>query len=132
MMRNGPSWPPCTRLSWPGIRSIPRQQKNCSASASSPATNRSRRPTWLRAARQHALARRAEGIDLSVLGHGHWLGWWPEGLVCLGDWLHWRSYLEIAERPRLRRFVEGAETDPVLAEGPVGALPRLGDPSPDA
>ncbi len=80
-----------------------------------------RKPKWLEAAR--AQARTLVGVDLAVRGHGHWLGWWDEGLVCLGDWLHYRSYLEVdAEGARLRRFEPDGE-DPVLAWGPVGALP---------
>lgn len=80
-----------------------------------------RKLPWLDAARAHA--RRLDGIDLALLGHGHWLGWWEEGLVCLGDWLHYRSYLEVdGEGARLKRF-EPDGPDPVLARGPVGALP---------
>ncbi len=82
-----------------------------------------RKQRWLDAALSHAQARRAEGQDLAVLGHGHWLGWWDEGLVCLGDWLHWCSYLEVdASGARLMRFDGGASV--VLAEQPVGAVPR--------
>jgi len=78
---------------------------------------------WLRGARGFAAASAAE---LTVVGHGHWLGWFPEGLICLGDWVHWCSYLELPgdAGPRLRRFVDGAD-DPILADGAVGALPRL-------
>ncbi len=80
-----------------------------------------RRPRWLAAARVHAAS--LEGVDLAVVGHGHWLGWWEEGLVCLGDWLHYRSYLELdGDGARLRRF-EPDGADPVVARGPVGALP---------
>lgn len=79
-----------------------------------------RRTRWLAAARRHA---EQASVDLAVVGHGHWLGWWPEGLVCLGDWVHYRSYLEIdSEGARLRRFAEAGD-DPVVAGGPVGALP---------
>lgn len=82
-----------------------------------------RKQAWLDAARLHAQARRAEGVDLAVVGHGHWLGWWPEGLVCLGDWLHWCSYLQVdADGPRLMQFVEGASV--VVAARPEGAIGR--------
>jgi UDP-2,3-diacylglucosamine hydrolase len=87
-----------------------------------------RNPRWLAAARRHAAGIREAGAgDLVVLGHGHWLGWWDEGLICLGDWLHWRSYLEIdpGGAARVRRYAGAAVADPVLAESPVGALPRL-------
>ncbi len=78
---------------------------------------------WLAAAKAYAAG---SGADLTVVGHGHWLGWFPERLICLGDWVHWRSYLELPpdSTPRLRRFVDGGE-DPVLATGATGALPRL-------
>ena len=80
-----------------------------------------RKAPWLAAAR--AQAKGIDGVDLAVRGHGHWLGWWEEGLVCLGDWLHYRSYLEVdGDGARLRRF-EPDGADPVLAVGPVGALP---------
>ena len=80
-----------------------------------------RKADWLTAARAHA--RSLQGVDLALLGHGHWLGWWDDGLVCLGDWLHYRSYLEVdGDGARLRRYESGGP-DPVLAEGPVGALP---------
>ncbi len=80
-----------------------------------------RKANWLEAARAHA--RGLQGVDLAVLGHGHWLGWWEEGLICLGDWVHYRSYLEVdGDGARLRRFEPGGE-DPVLADRPVGALP---------
>jgi UDP-2,3-diacylglucosamine hydrolase len=80
-----------------------------------------RRPKWLAAARAHAS--RAEGVDLCVLGHGHWLGWWAEGLVCLGDWVHYRSYLEVDEDGARLRVYEPDAVDSIVARGPVGALP---------
>ena len=46
---------------------------------------------WLEAGKRYAAARPEE---LTILGHGHWFGWWP-GLICLGDWLRWSSYARI-------------------------------------
>jgi UDP-2,3-diacylglucosamine pyrophosphatase LpxH len=85
-----------------------------------------RDPRWLSAALNHARAGARRGVDLTVLGHGHYLGWWPEGLICLGDWLHWCSYLEL--RPdgtrSLRRFEPQLLADPPLAESPLEEIPR--------
>jgi hypothetical protein len=85
-----------------------------------------RDPRWLGAAREHAKGCAERGADLTVLGHGHYLGWWPEGLICLGDWLHWCSYLEL--RPdgsrALRRFTPQLLADPPLAESPLEEIPR--------
>lgn len=85
-----------------------------------------RDPHWLGAAREHASACAARGADLTVLGHGHYLGWWPEGLICLGDWLHWCSYLELKPdgSRALRRFAPQLLADPPLAESPLEEIPR--------
>ncbi len=80
---------------------------------------------WLEAAHTDAASRRQTGTDLSVRGHGHFLGWWPNGLVCLGDWLHFHSYLELRpQEPRvaLRRFTPERDEDEVLSLGPSGEL----------
>jgi UDP-2,3-diacylglucosamine pyrophosphatase LpxH len=85
-----------------------------------------RNQTWLAAAHQDACRRREEGgVDLSVRGHGHFLGWWPDGLVCLGDWLHFHSYLEIGpSQPgvTLRRFRSADTVDQLFSAEPVGEL----------
>jgi len=70
---------------------------------------------WLARAKSYAARRRADGFDLTVLGHGHWLGEWPEsGLVCLGDWLRFFSYLELGSdgRRSLRIYDPDASEDP--------------------
>jgi len=80
---------------------------------------------WLAAAHQDASARRRLGTDLSIRGHGHFLGWWPDGLVCLGDWLHFHSYLELGvaeQHVELRRFRPGEATDELLSGEPTGEL----------
>lgn len=46
---------------------------------------------WLEAAQAYA---DAQSATVTVLGHGHWFGWWP-GLICLGDWLRWSSYARL-------------------------------------
>lgn len=76
-----------------------------------------RRPAWLRGARAFAAARRAEGFDLTVLGHGHWLGHRGE-LVCLGDWPRHRSYLDLGAcgEVTLRRFERSLPEDPPAQE----------------
>jgi len=85
-----------------------------------------REPRWLSAALNHTRALSRRGNDLTVLGHGHYLGWWPEGLICLGDWLHWCSYLELGPDGSrvLRRFDSQLSADPPLAESPLGEIPR--------
>jgi len=85
-----------------------------------------RDPRWLNAARDHTRLCASRGADLTVLGHGHYLGWWPEGLICLGDWLHWCSYLELQPdgTRSLRRFESQLLADPPLAESPLEEIPR--------
>jgi len=85
-----------------------------------------RDPRWLRAALSYSRSRVQRGSDLTILGHGHYLGWWPEGLICLGDWLHWCSYLELAAdgTKALRRFDPQSSADPLLSEVPLGEIPR--------
>ena len=85
-----------------------------------------RDPRWLAAAREHATRCTERGVNLTVLGHGHYLGWWPEGLICLGDWLHWCSYLELKPdgSRTLRRFDPQLLADPPLAESPLEEIPR--------
>ena len=79
-------------------------------------------PRWLEAARRFAAARTLDGFDLTVLGHGHWLGWWPEPLVCLGDWLVFHSFLTVDEDgARLWRYVP--DGDVLLADSAVGVVP---------
>ncbi len=78
---------------------------------------------WLAAARRYAVSCALGGADLTILGHGHWLGWWPEGLVCLGDWFAHDSYLRIHEgQTALLGF--RPEGDVVLMSGPDGPVPR--------
>ncbi len=80
-------------------------------------------PRWLAAARVFAAGRAGAGADLTVLGHGHWLGWWDEPLVCLGDWLVFHSYLRVdADGAHLTRYGSGRD-DAVVATEPVGAIP---------
>ena len=84
-----------------------------------------RDPRWLQAARADAAERQSRGVGLSVRGHGHYLGWWPEGLICLGDWLELHSYLELSANdstPRLRCYRPGAAQDPVLCSRPRGEV----------
>jgi len=79
--------------------------------------------SWLRAAESDAQKRTSEAIDLCVRGHGHFLGWWPSGLICLGDWLSFHSYLELQpEGPqvRLRQYQPGAAADPLLCSSAKG------------
>jgi len=72
---------------------------------------------WLAAARSYAAS---TGADLCVLGHGHWLGWWP-GLVCLGDWLRWSSYARLDSGGLgLWRYRE--DGDELLLDAPRGAV----------
>ena len=76
---------------------------------------------WLEAARSFGRARASDGYDLTVLGHGHWLGWWPENLICLGDWLVFHSYLEVGEDgASLRRYRSGGDAE--VAQGPIGSV----------
>jgi len=80
---------------------------------------------WLVAAHRDAVTRQQQGTDLSIRGHGHFLGWWPDGLVCLGDWLHFHSYLELkpqAPSVTLRRFRPGSSVDELLTCEPTGEL----------
>ena len=80
-------------------------------------------PRWLAAAREFAAERASEGADLTILGHGHWLGWWSDSLVCLGDWLVFHSYLRVdTDGASLCRFVQAGD-DITVATGPVGAIP---------
>ena len=51
------------------------------------------------------------------MGHGHFVGWFDEGLVCLGDWLRFFTYLELdgVGGAELRRFDPDQESlDEVL------------------
>jgi UDP-2,3-diacylglucosamine pyrophosphatase LpxH len=77
-----------------------------------------RDPRWLNAAREHATRCAERGTDITVLGHGHYLGWWPEG--------HWCSYLELKPdgSRALRRFDPQLLEDPSLAESPLEEIPR--------
>ena len=72
-----------------------------------------RRPEWLHSARAFAADQRRRGFDLCVLGHGHWLGSW-DGLVCLGDWPRYRSYVELTSGGEisLRRYDADVSEDP--------------------
>lgn len=76
---------------------------------------------WLKRARRCAARRLDQGFDLSVMGHGHWLGEWPDqGLICLGDWLRFFSYLELAaDGTRELRCYE-----PEASEDPLPPIPR--------
>lgn len=72
---------------------------------------------WLEAAKRYAAGRPEQ---LTVLGHGHWLGWWP-GLACLGDWLKWSSYARLdTDGFSLWRYQD--EGDDRLADRPTGAV----------
>jgi UDP-2,3-diacylglucosamine pyrophosphatase LpxH len=80
---------------------------------------------WLRAAESDAQKRTSEDTDLCVRGHGHFLGWWPSGLICLGDWLSFHSYLELqpeGQQVRLRRYQPGAAADALLCSSASGEL----------
>lgn len=80
---------------------------------------------WLAAAQRYAAARRAAGASLTILGHGHWLGWWPEGLICLGDWFVHDSYLRVVDGTvSLHAF--HPDGDVLLRSGPEGAVARPG------
>lgn len=78
-----------------------------------------RKPDWLQRARAYAKRQRSRGYDLTVLGHGHWLGRWSD-LVCLGDWPRYRSYLELRSDggAQLRRYESEASEDPALEREP--------------
>ncbi len=78
---------------------------------------------WLAAALRYAESRASAGADLTVLGHGHWLGWWPQGLVCLGDWFAHDSYLRVDEG-QTALLGYRPEGDVVLRSGPDGPVPR--------
>ena len=75
---------------------------------------------WLSAARDYAAEREA----LVILGHGHWLGWWSEGLICLGDWFAHDSYLRVDDDGAMGLWGFRPEGDVLLREGPAGAVPR--------
>ncbi|MEE2827901.1 MAG: metallophosphoesterase [Myxococcota bacterium] len=81
---------------------------------------------WLEAALARAERLGKEGIDLAVMGHGHYLGWWDQGLVCLGDWLHFDSYFELDRSGAwaIRRFQAQESCDPPVTESPLGEIPR--------
>jgi len=109
-------------------------QKITRRASSGPAANREPSRQWLGAARSKAVGSPvADSPALLVLGHGHHLGWWPEGLICLGDWLQFHSYLEVdpaSAGPLLRQFHADALEDPVLADRPLGdARPAPGQVS---
>jgi|GEM_PF-1056819 len=72
---------------------------------------------WLDAARAYAAQNDA---SITVLGHGHWLGWW-DGLVCLGDWLRWSSYGRL-DPSGLSLWQYKAGGDELLLDAPSGAL----------
>lgn len=76
---------------------------------------------WLGCAKAYAAAQSA---DLTVLGHGHWLGWWPEGLICLGDWLVHDSYLRIDPDGVMGLYRYVADGDRLLMEEPAGSIAR--------
>ncbi len=84
-----------------------------------------RSEAWLRVARDFAGERRRAGCSLTVLGHGHWLGSWDEGLVCLGDWLQYFTYLELEPEGDavLKRFEPQELADPSF-EPPSSRMPR--------
>ncbi len=87
-----------------------------------------REPHWLALSRTYAGEVVPDRADVLVLGHGHYLGWWKEALVCLGDWLGFYSYLEISEDRScaLKRYEVSSDEDEVLCSGPVGEIaPRL-------
>jgi len=72
---------------------------------------------WLDAAKRYASGQTEQ---LTILGHGHWLGWWP-GLACLGDWLKWSSYARLdADGFSLWRY--RTEGDLRLADEPTGVI----------
>ena len=80
---------------------------------------------WLQAAEADAQRRTSEAMDLCVRGHGHFLGWWPSGLICLGDWLSFYSYLELqpeGQQVRLRQYRPGSPADAVLCSSATGEL----------
>ncbi len=85
----------------------------------------SRKLDWLHVANSDASRRTRDAFDLCVRGHGHFLGWWPTGLICLGDWLAFHSYLELqphGQQVQLRRYVPGDQEDPSIcakADGEV-------------
>ena len=90
-----------------------------------PAEQRGRDESWFQAAESDAAERIAAGTDLCVRGHSHSLGWWPSGLICLGDWLWFHSYLELqpqGQPAQLRRYVPGSSADPVLCCSAEGQL----------
>ncbi len=78
-----------------------------------------RRPDWLADATRYAAGRRRLGFDLTILGHGHWLGRWDE-LICLGDWPRCRSYLELCDDGEavLRRYEPDSPEDPAVERDP--------------
>jgi UDP-2,3-diacylglucosamine hydrolase len=79
-----------------------------------------RDPAWLAAALRHASGIPAN--ETLVLGHGHWLGFWAcPRLVCLGDWLRYRSYLRVDAGDVALCTWDGAER--VLTRVATGAMP---------
>ncbi len=78
---------------------------------------------WLAAARSYAVTQAAAGAELTVLGHGHWLGWWPDGLICLGDWFVHDSYLRIDDAG-VALLAYRQDGDLLLRSGPDGPVTR--------
>ncbi|MCO4769089.1 MAG: metallophosphoesterase [Deltaproteobacteria bacterium] len=72
---------------------------------------------WLKAAKSYAAS---SGAQITILGHGHWFGWWP-GLVCLGDWLRWSSYARL-DAGGLSLWRYATDEDERVASAPVGAI----------
>lgn len=76
---------------------------------------------WLAAARGYAAR---SGAEITVLGHGHWLGWWADGLICLGDWFAHDSYLRLDGDGTLALMGYRPDGDVVLRSGPDGPVSR--------
>ena len=79
---------------------------------------------WLQAAQNYTAARSLEGNTITVLGHGHWLGWWPSGLICLGDWFAHDSYLRVEDDGTTGLWGYRESGDVLLLDTPSGAVPR--------